>query len=297
LQDDLQGSNAKLTMTELRLREQENAAKKWQDELRDATAKLTLAQTRLRTLETDAASSKKNVAAATRDLEMLQQENKALTEQVQRSRAALENRFEGILLTGRRVVFLVDMSGSMNSVEPRVPDPQKWVGVRETVAKVMRSLPGLEKFQVILFSDKVSYLLGEDGRWLDYDAKTSADRILNALAAIKPRGNTNMYTALEAAFRYRAQGLDTIYLLSDGLPNDGPGLPPNGSSLSETQQAEYLAKHIRKLLRGDWNRTLAGRPRVRINTIGFFYESPDVGAFLWALARENDGGFVGMSKP
>ena len=36
---------------------------------------------------------------------------------------------------------------------------------------------------------------------------------------------------------------------------------------------------------------------VRINAVGFFYESPDVGAFLWALARENEGSFVGMSKP
>jgi hypothetical protein len=37
--------------------------------------------------------------------------------------------------------------------------------------------------------------------------------------------------------------------------------------------------------------------RVRLNCIGFFYESPDVGAFLWAMSRENDGSFVGMSKP
>jgi hypothetical protein len=36
---------------------------------------------------------------------------------------------------------------------------------------------------------------------------------------------------------------------------------------------------------------------VHINTIGFFYDSPSVGRFLWALARENDGGFVGMSRP
>ena len=44
-------------------------------------------------------------------------------------------------------------------------------------------------------------------------------------------------------------------------------------------------------------RTQPGLPRVRINAVGFFYESPDVGAFLWALAREHDGSFVGMSKP
>jgi len=47
----------------------------------------------------------------------------------------------------------------------------------------------------------------------------------------------------------------------------------------------------------EWNRAYSGRAKVRINAVGFFYESPDVGAFLWALARENDGSFVGMSKP
>ena len=36
----------------------------------------------------------------------------------------------------------------------------------------------------------------------------------------------------------------------------------------------------------DWNRERAGQRRVRINTIGYFFESPEVGAFLWALARE-----------
>ena len=36
---------------------------------------------------------------------------------------------------------------------------------------------------------------------------------------------------------------------------------------------------------------------MKVHAIGFFFESPDVGAFLWAMARENDGSFVGMSKP
>ena len=46
-----------------------------------------------------------------------------------------------------------------------------------------------------------------------------------------------------------------------------------------------------------WNRTVAGQPRVRVNAVGFFFDSVEVGAFLWALARDNDGSFVGMSKP
>ena len=41
---------------------------------------------------------------------------------------------------------------------------------------------------------------------------------------------------------------------------------------------------------------LPNQPRVRINCIGFYFESPDLVAFPWALAREHDDSFVGMSR-
>jgi hypothetical protein len=107
-----------------------------------------------------------------------------------------------------------------------------------------------------------------------------------------------MYAALDAAFRFRADGLDSVYLLSDGLPNLGEGLSPaEARKLNEVDRGTILGKYVRKMLKTKWNKPLPKWPRVRINTIGFFYESPDLGAFLWALARENDGSFVGMSKP
>ena len=98
-----------------------------------------------------------------------------------------------------------------------------------------------------------------------------------------------------------AAGLDTIYLFSDGLPNIGDGVPDAKARRTletgrEPELSGRLAKHIRKTLKTAWNRD-TGTDRVRINAVGFFYESPDVGAFLWALARENEGSFVGMSKP
>jgi hypothetical protein len=118
------------------------------------------------------------------------------------------------------------------------------------------------------------------------------------LAAMKPRGNTDMHIAFEAAFRLRQQGLDTIYVFSDGLPYIGAGLSPEAArTLKESDRSEILSKYIRQRLKTEWNRGFSSQPKVRINTVGFFYESPDVGAFLWALARENDGSFVGMSKP
>jgi hypothetical protein len=221
-----------------------------------------------------------------------------LSGRLARANATAEQRFEGIALTGRNVVFLVDMSGSMDLVDERTPDPAKWSGVREAVQKIMRSLPQLERFQVVLFSDRITYLLGSDGKWLTYDAKSSPEQVGKALTATPPKGNTNMYMALEAAFQFRAQGLDTVYLFSDGLPNIGDGLTAEQArTMTETQREEALSKTVRTALRTRWNAPQIGRPKVRINTIGFFYESPDVGAFLWALARENDGSFVGMSRP
>jgi archaellum component FlaC len=267
------------------------------EELQNYRSKLADSEAHAEAFEKTAKTRTKDLADAYRRLAELQGEKKRLSEQASRALAAVENRFEGIALTGRRVVFLVDMSGSMELVDERTPDANKWLGVRETLTKIMRSLPDLEKFQVLIFSNKVSYLLGSDGLWLDYDPKVSADRVGKALAAIRPLGSTNMYDAFETAFRFRAAGLDTVYVFSDGLPNSGPGLSPEQQNLSETERSALLARYIRGLLRRDWNRPLPGQRRVRINTIGFFYESPDVGAFLWALARENDGSFVGMSKP
>jgi hypothetical protein len=215
-----------------------------------------------------------------------------------RLKTAAENRFAGITLTGKRVMFLVDMSGSMDSVDEKTPAPTKWPEVRNTVARLMRSLPELEKFQVIVFAEKASFLMGQDGEWIDYEARTSPDSVVEALAKIKPDGGTNMSAAMEAAFRLRATGLDTVYLLSDGLPNEGDGLPSNpGRVLSEAEKTDILSKYIRNKLKTTWNAPRPGEKQVRINAIGFFYESPEVGAFLWALSRENDGSFVGMSKP
>jgi len=280
------------------LRDEEARGKKLQAQIDSYQTKLATAETRTQTLETEMAGQKKELADANRSIGLLERDKQALADEASRARAAVENRFEGIALTGRRVIFLVDMSGSMDLVDEHTPAPNKWLGVRETLAKVMRSLPDLDKFQVILFSDKLIYLIGKEGRWLDYDPKNSAERVLKALAETKPVGPTNMYDAFETAFRFRDKGLDTIYVLSDGLPNIGPGLTAEQeNNLKEAERSDLLAKHIRGLMKQNWNRAIPGRPRVRINTVGFFFESPEVGAFLWALARENDGSFVGMSKP
>jgi hypothetical protein len=295
---------AKLKEAEARVKDyrdklaaEEAVAKGLEKEIAKRMQGLEDAEKGLSARDRDLERTRKDLDAARRAVAALEDEKKGLVTDAERVRAAADNRFAGIQLTGRRVVFLVDMSGSMEYVDEKTLAPDKWTGVRDTLAKIMRSLPSLEKYQVILFSDKVTYPLGADEGWLNYDGQ-SAERAVATLKRIQPKGGTNMYAAFEAAFRFRPQGLDTVYLLSDGLPNMGEGLTDAQSkSLKETEQAEILGKHVRRKLQSDWNHEVQGKGRVRVNAVGFFYESPDVGAFLWALTRENEGGFVGMSKP
>lgn len=209
-----------------------------------------------------------------------------------------EKRFAGIAMTGRSVVFLVDTSGSMEKTDSQTRAPMKWPDVCDAVARVMRSVPTLQQYQVIVFSKEARWLFGA-GDWRRYDGEKSATEVKDALLRIKPADGTNMHAGFDLAFGLRPRGLDTIYLFSDGLPNIGPGLTPAQEAmnppLEETRQAEIMGRFIRDKLRTVWNPPSAAR--VRIHSIGFYYESPDLGAFLWALARENDGSFVGMSRP
>jgi uncharacterized coiled-coil DUF342 family protein len=248
-------------------------------------------------LEKEALLRSKEVTENRLSIADLERTRRALEDRIRIARQAADNRFAGIALTGKRVMFLVDMSGSMDLMDENTPAPDKWPLLCETLARIMKSLPDLTHFQVILFSDRVTYALGYKRRWLEYDKNSSPKVVEATLRKVKAQGGTNMAAAFAEAFEFRAQGLDTIYIFSDGLPNLGEGLPPGGETLSESQKTVYCTKYLRQTLKNVWNRRISGQPTVHINAIGFFYESPDVGAFLWAMAREHEGSFVGMSRP
>lgn len=256
-------------------------------------------------LEQNLAANKNDLAALKKELAEvklrgtgLSSENKVLSQRVRDLEFAAEKRFAGIELTGQKVVFLVDMSGSMRAKDAFTEDPDKWPLICEIFGKLMASLPDLKQFQVIMFSDDIRYPLGGKGTWFEYRGVDTVKETVAALKRNMPEGGTNMSIAFEEVFRYRALGMDTIYFISDGLPNQGAGLPANAGKLTEEQKGIHLGKYIREKLKTTWNPPQGpGKQRVRINALGFFFDSPEIGAFLWTLARENDGGFVGMSKP
>jgi hypothetical protein len=272
------------------------AAKAAADEL--ATAKAEQAKTgeELSTARAQIKDLTKKVDDANVNIIDLQGDKARLADKFNKVQKETESRFAGIAMTGKRVVFLVDMSGSMGKRDLGTLDDTKWPTVVETLCKVMRSIPTMEQYQVVTFSSSANWVFGA-GDWQTFGGEKSVEAVRDALLKVKPKDDTNMYAAMEKAFSLRTSGLDTIYLFSDGLPTSGPNLTPAQQSLSEQERGVILGKQIRETLDRSWNRAEAGRPRVRINAVGFYFESVDVGAFLWALARDNEGNFVGMSKP
>ncbi len=128
--------------------------------------------------------------------------------------------FFGIRIISHRVIFILDVSGSMAfdlraEFEGQRPEPRMEVARRE----LKKCVDGLEEgalFNIITFSGDVASWLdggiaGSSGRTRE-EAQTYIDR-LGAFGA------TNLYDAVELAFE--DPEVDTIYLLSDGEPTAG----------------------------------------------------------------------------
>ena len=250
---------------ELLVRDQDKARTDLETQLKSSEKKLDEAtrsvgdmakiQARIEQMEKDIKVERTKLDEANVTIVDLQGTKAKLADKVNKLQIETDNKFAGIAMTGKNVVFLVDMSGSMDRVEENTPDPTKWPTVRETLCKVMRSLPDLDKFQIVIFSTKAAYLLEGDD-WLPYEKEKSIARVRKAMTDLKPTGDTNMYLAMEEAFKYRNRGLDTVYLFSDGLPTSGPGLSAaqQRANLSDTDQSTILSRHIRTTLKTSWNR-------------------------------------------
>lgn len=270
---------------------------------KESLAKLSVSDLRIKLLEQQLLASQKELSSSGKRIEELLTQKDLLllkmlaaTKDLTALREAADRRFEGITLQGHKVVFLIDVSGSMVLKDRTTPDKEKWQKVVQTIERVAASLVDAEYYQVIVFSTKAEHLIGATRKWEKFDRAASPKRIGDALRALKPDGGTNMYSGLEKTFEMRPLGLETVFVFSDGLPTEGPGLDDADMKLSPTDQSEKLGRHIRHQLTTKWNAPISGN-RVQVNAVGFFFESPDVGAFLWALARENEGSFVGMSRP
>lgn len=201
----------------------------------------------------------------------------------------------GLDVTGRNIVFILDISGSMEATDPLTPEQEKQLRRRLTgvvgdnkleeemikarrrilrakseLQNVIASLSEDRRFNLIVYSSKVQSW-EESLVQATSSAKKKAHEFIEGL---KASGVTVTDDALHRAFSDPM--LDTVYLITDGAPTHrgsrGPQLPPDAKRLmslilEETKAANYLRQ-------------------VRLFTLGF------VGAeveFLKRLSAENFG--------
>lgn len=153
--------------------------------------------------------------------------------------ATVAGTFFNIPVQGTRVVFVIDISGSMalplgRKAATASPggsaNTTKYDIAREELLKAVKSLPADTRFNVIFYDHEVdSWKKGL------VPASDSNKRALDKfLSKRKPRGATNIFDALNDALGIKSlvegehydSRVDEIFFLSDGLPNRGAIIDP-----------------------------------------------------------------------
>jgi len=183
--------------------------------------------------------------------------------------------FYGIRTTSKRVVFCLDISGSMEwSLEGRDgKGPPRLDKAKEELLRALNTLPEDARFAIVVYSTEVS-------TWKKALEPASAKNKASArkfVEDLKPEGATNIFDALVTAMEIaappakgREPGADTIFFLTDGQSNCGRVVDPH----------QILDEITRR------NRTLG----VTIHTVGVSKDQNS--GFLLNLAKRNGGHYV-----
>lgn len=238
--------------------------------------------------------------------------------------------FFGRKVHSDRALFIIDVSGSMEKVDPgQAPDDyadedaaeerekgpsgktvvrgaqksaQKKAsdepsfgepGARTRIERVKRQLyrmvrryPAGRHFAILAYSTEVTPIVAvEKGAVLQpvlMDPRTRADA-LKKIVELEAEGLTRTDEAFETAFRF--EGIDTIYLLSDGYPQRDVDYAQWPKDKQKKVTADLVEEILDLVTRKN---RIAGR-RWHVHTLGF----PQAGlaSFLGKLARDNHGEF------
>jgi len=202
--------------------------------------------------------------------------------------------FYGIPIVSRRMLFVIDISKSMESAAEARPGPTtgrksaypapkddtkieiaKW-----QLHRAIEALPDDAVFNVIVYSE--SYSAWSDG--MEGASKRNKAKAHRYVDALTPNGVTNLADPLDEAFdraglpvlaewkKQREMAVDTIFLLSDGDPNRGR------IARLDDLLADVAARNPPGL--------------VTIHCVGIGESAGS--SFLQELARQNRGRYVGF---
>ena len=125
--------------------------------------------------------------------------------QVRPTAGAGQRAFFGMAAVGRRIAFVLDMSGSMAGA--------RWQKCAEEFAGILSGLDRDCQFFVVLFSDRLAQPPGQEG-WTSWDPQRSAD-VISWISSYSPLGGTFPVPAFERLHSLPAAPT-TLYFLTDG---------------------------------------------------------------------------------
>ncbi len=169
--------------------------------------------------------------------------------------------FYGMKVHSRKMIFVLDISGSMNI-------PFAKMNLRNAFA----TLGEKEKFAIVCYDNRIFYW--PRSKRLQHATKQNKSRATAWLEELLGGGQTNIYDALKKAFEISSKGTaaDTFYFLSDGYPTAG------------VRESSLILKAVRQ-----WN----NRERIKIHTIGIGNHD----RFLMeSISKENRGLYKALTK-
>jgi len=207
-----------------------------------------------------------------------------------------DSSYYGIETRSKHIVYVIDISGSMNlpigGTEAVTPEPgheDKPTGPKVEIAKrelktAIRSLPEDAHFNVITFNEVVTVWKKKMVQATQKN-KNEAYLYINDL---KASGSTYTYGALKEAFRFAGlgatdpnydSGVDTIFLLSDGMPTD------QSFPTSKPMEPEKILRAVRT-----WNKL----SKVVIHAIAIDPKTQGSSfiRFMRDLAKQNGGQYT-----
>jgi len=203
----------------------------------------------------------------------------------------------GLKLGGEHTLILVDASASMldesivNVVRRKLMDESirrrspKWLRAVRTLQWLLANLQPNKKFQVYYFNTTaLPAVNGTGNQWLSTGDPELLKGALSAVGNLAPLGGTNLHNAFDVIRQMNPQP-DSVILLTDGLPTQGPG---------RTVSASITGKEREDL----FNSAVRGLPQgVPINTLLFPIEGdPAAAAAFWGLAITTRGSFITPSR-
>lgn len=279
-----------VSISNQRLRESASNSK----EKQILSAKLKQSEDGLNSAEAEASKLKEQLEGASQAAVLMREQ--AISQQ-----RSINNKLVGLGGKLENVVFMVDVSKSMQSGKgPNGVVLNNWVPIVEVIESWINGL-NVTSAALIVFGDNAEVKvemqrLNEGGR----------ERILEVLKQIDPNADgTNFLAAFEKA--YSIPEVDTIIVFSDGLPSidiDGKRIFVGGKQKDESDEAHK--GRVAKAVAENVNRVLAvhrriseiarQHPSVAVNVIGLGagVYNDKTGNLLNDLALKNGGVFLAL---